>query len=325
MRTFRSFIIVIWVLLLVSCGASKSSPTTTPTVSVPTINLALVKDVQPNKYVNLDYGIKININDGRANDKASRIVYKHDDYLTSTPQVHVYPEVMSFVNESMKRYMRTMGFNLDADIATDYLLAVSLKEFNVNYLSGIGWSGIVTMEIEVYDNNRHLVYPNVSVVGRSNKSGSGNNYTTATDAMNTAYANALEDIDWDRIAFFLNRAKFPSLEANKQVQGTGNTSLEHQVIRWYVDSSPKGADVTWRVVSSTPDVKNTNMNYVGSTPYESTETFDIKGLTFNNSGDIQIEVSCEKAGYITQKRRFNLRQVIEQKEISTKFNLVKEE
>lgn len=325
MRMFRLFILVICMLLLASCGASKSSTTKSQVQHLPTVNLALVKNAQPNKYVNLDYGIKININDGRTYDKASRIVYKHDNYLTSTPQVNVYPEVMSFVNESMKRYMRTMGFNLDADIATDYLLAISLKEFNVNYLSGIGWSGIVTMEIEVYDNNRQLVYPNVPIIGRSNRSGNGNDYNTATDVMNMAYTNALEDIDWDRIAFFLNRAANPSMEANKQVQGAGNTSLEHQVIRWYIDSSPKGADVTWRVVSSTPNVKNTNMNYVGSTPYESTETFDIKGLTFNNSGDVQIEVSCEKAGYITQKKRFNLRQVIEQKEISTKFNLVKEE
>lgn len=323
MKTLKYIVLALTVLLGVSCTSQK--PSATHTTNTPTINLALVKDAQANKFVNLDYGIKVNINDGRAYDKAARIVYKHDNYLTSNPTVKVYPEVMSFVNESMKRYMRTMGFNLDSDIATDYMLAISVKEFNVNYLSGIGWSGIVNMEIEVYDNNRQLIYPNVSIIGRSNRSGSGNDYNTATAAMNAAYVNALEDIDWDRIAYFLNRASSPALEGNKQVQGSGNTALEHQVIRWYVDSNPKGADVTWRVVSSTPDVKNTNMNYVGSTPYESTETLDIKGLTFNNSGDVQIELSCEKAGYVTQKKRFNLRQVIDQKEISTKFNLVKEE
>ena len=92
-----------------------------------------------------------------------------------------------------------------------------------------------------------------------------------------------------------------------------------------VQTDKKGADVSIRIVSSTPEVKNTNSNFVGSTPYETTETFDIKGLTYNNSGNVQIEVSCEKAGYVTQRRRFNLRQAIDQKEISTKFNLVKEE
>ena len=322
MKTLK-YIVLALVLLGTSCGSQRTS---TPfATNTPTINLALIKDAQVNKFVNLDYGIKVNINDSRAYDRAARIVYQHDNYLTSTPKVNVYPEVMSFVNESMKRYMRTMGFNLDADIATDYLLSVSLKEFNVNYLSGIGWSGVVNMEIEVYDNNRQLVYPYVSIVGRSNRTGNGKDYNTATAAMNAAYVNALEDIDWDRIAFFLNRASSPALEGNRPVQGGGNTALEHQVIRWYVDSSPRGADVRWRVVSSTPDVKNTNLNYVGTTPYESTETFDIMGLTFNNSGNVQIEISCEKIGYITQSRRFDLRQVIEQKEISTKFNLIKEE
>ena len=71
-------------------------------------------------------------------------------------------------------------------------------------------------------------------------------------------------------------------------------------------------------------MKNTNSKFVGTTPYETTESFDIKGMNYNNSGNIQIEITCEKPGYITQTKRFNLRQAIDQKEITTKFNLVKE-
>ena len=114
-------------------------------------------------------------------------------------------------------------------------------------------------------------------------------------------------------------------KANKKVTGDGSTSLENTVIRWYIDSYPKGADVFTRVISSTPDVKNSNQNYVGTTPYETTEAFDIKGLSLNNAGDVQIEVTCEKPGYLSQKKRFNVLQAIDQKEISTKFNLVKDE
>lgn len=131
-------------------------------------------------------------------------------------------------------------------------------------------------------------------------------------------------IDWDSIAAQLKVAKHAQQEGNKQVTGDGNTALERTIVRWYITSKPQGADVYWRVVSSTPDVQNTNANYIGNTPYESTESFDIKGLTYNNSGNVQIEVTCEKAGYISQKKRYNLRQVIDQKELSSKFNLVKE-
>ena len=215
--------------------------------------------------------------------------------------------------------MRTMGFNLDADVSTDYMMQVSITDFNISYLSGTGWSGTVKLNVEVYDQNRNLVYPNVPFIGRANKTGNSSDYILASSVMNTAYVNALEDIDWDRIAFFLQ-----STNPNKQVTGDGSTALEKFVIRWYITSKPQGADVYWRDVSSTPDVKNTNQNFLGSTPYESTETLDIKGLKMNNAGNVQIEVSIEKDGYVTQNKRFNLEQVIDQKEISTKFNLVKE-
>lgn len=309
-------------LAVVTFGACTSSRTVYVPPQPKVFNLALVKNAQADKYVGMDYGIRLNVDDARS---TTKVLTKYDASAISMPEVSVTPDVHSFVAESMRRYMRTMGFNLDADIATDYMMNVSIKEYNVGYLSGIGWAANVSLEVKVYDAKRQLVYPSVIAVGRANVQGSASSFSYGTQAINTAYVNALEDIDWDRIAFFLTKASSPKQEANKQVQGEGNTALESTIIRWYIDSAPKGADVSWRIVSSTPEVKNTNQNYVGSTPYETTESFDIKGLTYNNSGNVQIEVTCEKAGYITQKRRFNLKQAIDQKEISTKFSLIKEE
>lgn len=321
MKKVRFLLFASLIMLAASCSTSK----TLDRYKVQTINLALVKDAQARRFVNLDYGIKVNITDGRSSEKASNIVFKHDNYSIIKPKVNVYPDVVPFIAESMKRYMRTMGFNLDADIATDYLMTVSVKEFNVDYLAGIGWSGIVNMEIEVYNSDRQSVYPNVSIVGRSNKTGSGNDFTIANAVMNEAYANALEDIDWERIAFFLNRASSPKDEPNKQVNGQGNTALEHLTIHWDIDSRPQGADISWRVISSTPEVKDQNRRYLQTTPYETTETFDIKGLTYNNAGDVQIEIRCEKNGYYTQTKKFNMLSIIDEKEISAHFRLVKDE
>lgn len=316
----NSILLAVFALFITSCGTSKHVAPQQPAPFTTYLNL--VKEAQSNRFVGLDYGIRLNVKDGRATDA---ILHKYDASAVYKPQVSAMPDVKSFVSESLRRYMRTMGFNLDADVETDYMLTITIKEYNLSYLSGLGWSGTVALEVQVHDHNRQLVYPNVTAIGRANISAGSNNHDLASQSLNLAYANALEDIDWDRIAFFLKKASNPALEGNKKVTGEGNTALESTIIRWYIDSSPKGADVSTRVVSSTSDVKNTNQNYVGSTPYETTEAFDIKGLTFNNSGDVQIEVTCEKAGYITQKKRFNLRQAIEQKEISTKFNLVKDE
>lgn len=327
MKRFSFYWLIALMPLLTSCFSSK--PVTSSTIQTGNISLALIGNPQANKYINLDYGIRLNVKDGRAN---TQVLQKYDASATQKPYVTVQPEVTSFVSESTRRYMRTMGFNLDADVATDYMLNLTIKEFNINYLSGTGWTATVSLNVEVYDHNRKLVYPSVTAVGRANASSLGmsaqhiaNQWERASLILNQAYATALEDIDWDRIAFFCDKASSPKQEANKQVTGDGSTSLESLVVRWYIDSTPKGADVTWRIVSSTPEVKNTNFNYVGSTPYESTETFDIKGLTYNNSGNVQIEISCEKAGYVTQRKRFNLNQVIDQKDLSTKFNLIKDE
>ena len=323
-KTVLSILLISFLISLVSCSSLSYTPAPAPKPEPPTINLALTSQAYSNKFVNLDYGIRLNIRDERASHKQT-ILYKHDNHLTSKPVVNVYPDVRSFVSESMRRYMRTMGFNLDSDISTDYMLNVSIKEYNISYLSGIGWSGTVSMTISINDNNNQLVYPNVEIVGRATRQSSGSNYSVATEVINSAYANALEDIDWDRIAYFLKRADSPAQEKNKQVTGDGSTSLEHTILNWEVTSRPAGADVYWRVISSTPDVKNTNKNYKSTTPYESTESFDIKGLTYNNSGDVQIEILCEKPGYLPQKKVFNVRAAIDQKSINAHFTLVKDE
>lgn len=311
-----SFLAVL-VFILASCG-------TPSVITIPpqTLPLSLAKLPQSNIYINMDYGIRLNVTDKRSNEG---VLSKYDVALNvNRPKVSTYPEIIPFVSESMKKYMQTMGFDLDSDINTDYMLQAEVTQFHVSYLSGMGWMGTVCLDIQIYDENRKQVYPRTAITGRASVSGSYNNFSNAASALNEAYVNALNDIDWNRIAYFLKRADSPAQEKNKQVSGGGDTALEHTIIRWFVDSAPKGADVYWRVVSSTPDVKNTNQNYLGTTPYESTESFDIKGLTYNNSGDVQIEISCEKAGYAPQRKRFNLRQAIDQKEISTKFNLVSE-
>lgn len=306
---------------LLACTTSRRTPVQTP--SSYTLDMALIKDAPSDRYVDLDYGIRLTVKDARSN---IRILTKYDASAITLPTVHVRPELVSFVSESTRRYMRTMGFKFDADVSSDYMMTLSIKEYNVGYLSGIGWSATVQLNVEVHDRNRTLVYPNVVAVGRSNiGGGAGDVAGGAAKALNTAYATALEDIDWDRIAYFLKRSSHPEQEKNKQVRGDGNTALEHLTIHWDVNSRPQGADISWRIISSTPEVKNQNYRYLNTSPYESTETFDIKGLTFNNAGNVQVEIKCEKSGYYTQSKRFNCTSVLEEKEISAFFRLVPEE
>lgn len=95
---------------------------------------------------------------------------------------------------------------------------------------------------------------------------------------NEIYTQALEQINWNRIASFLRTEQLPKEEPQKQVQGYGDTALENTIIRWDVQSRPQGADIFWRVISKTPEVKSTNNKYLMTTPYEATKSLDIKGL-----------------------------------------------
>lgn len=106
----------------------------------------------------------------------------------------------------------------------------------------------------------------------------------------------------------------------------GKTSLEQTIIRWMVDSDPQGARIFYRIVSSVPaEVKNTNESYLLTTPYEETRSFNILGLTYDNAHNVQMEIKLMKPGYHTQIKRFNLRQVLDQQEVSAFFSLVKKE
>lgn len=304
---------------MVSCSSAKK---VAEPAQPQTINLALVENPQADKYANLEYGIRLNVQDGRSD---KRLIQIYDAAATSKPTVNVRPGIGSFVPESMRRYMRTMGFNMDADVATDYLMQITIKEFHTDWLSGIGWNGTVIMEVKIFDHNRAVVYPATEVAGRASIYGSAQSISYAQQAINNAYAAALADVDWDRVAYFLHRAKDPKQEANKKVTGEGNTALEHIAVHWNVNSRPQGADVSWRVISQTPDVKNQNYKYLETTPYEGTETINIKGLTYNNAGNVQIEIKCEKRGYYSQTKKLDILSIIDDNDVSYMFRLVPED
>lgn len=293
-------------------------------------NIELILPTSANvsqRYGNLDYGLRIQV---RSDVREDRFVNTAD--LPSKEAADVPSLVMDYtltecIEQYLDSYATGLGFKVGSSSNSDYVLRVTIKDFRLRIRDYnikkkvFASSGAMVISWELLD------AANQTVIGQSTCTGRGTARTMERIAypLTQAYEDALNGIDWDRIASQLKIAGTARQEKNKEVTGAGNSALEHTVIRWYIISTPQGADVSWRVVSSTPGVANTNANFVGNTPYESTESFDIKGLTYNNSGNVQIEVTCEKAGYLPQRKRFNLRQAIDQKEISAKFNLVKEE
>lgn len=120
----------------------------------------------------------------------------------------------------------------------------------------------------------------------------------------------------------------PSIPAGQETarvsrDNPGQTSMESTILRWYFDSDPRGARIYYRVISNVPaEVKNTNETYLTSTPYEETKSFSIPGLTYENSRNVTIEIKISRKGYEDQVKRYNVRQALDQQEISGFFELV---
>ena len=114
-------------------------------------------------------------------------------------------------------------------------------------------------------------------------------------------------------------------EAYRQKQNRKAGKEDNFTFHVSINSRPQGAECYWRIKSATPDVKKQDDKYLAPTPYESMDTFNIKGLTYKNSADVQLEIRCEKQGYYEQKKVFDMRSIMDEKEISAMFMLIKEE
>lgn len=124
---------------------------------------------------------------------------------------------------------------------------------------------------------------------------------------------------------YKNDPTIPKGQAKARVDrdNAGQTDMERTIIRWYFDSDPRGARIYYRVISNNPaEVKNTNEAYLTTTPYEETKGFGIPGLTYENSRNVTIEIKVSKKGFADQVKRYNVRQALDQQEISGFFELV---
>lgn len=320
MKQIKIVSALVMALAVTSCVSAKKTQPVQPTV----YNINLECNATPDAhYNNLTHGLDIYVTsniENRAVIDASESNASVRDKISNS-KVNIDPQIKTFVNEATSLYARSLGINVGGNLGSDYSLRLDVLNFKVVLGNGTSNRGIVELAYTLSNPDNEILMRQ-TVRGRYVAQ---DNRTSLSAMLNKAFAKALQDINWDGIAGYLKTPKRADQQPTTQVKGDGNTALESTIIRWNVESRPAGADVYWRVVSSTPDVKNTNSTYLGTTPYESTESFDIRGLSFENSGNVQIEVKCERSGYIPQTRRFNLRQVIDQKEISTKFNLVKDE
>ncbi len=227
-------------------------------------------------------------------------------------------EFCNFFIAPTSHYIKSMGL-CEMSANTDYklLLTINNEFFSLNTV----WFDI---DVRLKDEKGFELFCQKGV-SASTQFDLDKDIKSMSNAINETYTQVLEQINWNQIASFLQVKQLPKDEPQKQVQGLGDTALEQTIIRWDVQSRPQGADIFWRVVSKTPEVKSTNNRYLQTTPYEATRTMDIRGLTYQTAGNVRIILRCEKDGYMPQEKEYDVRMILDQEEISAFFRLVKEE
>ena len=140
MKFFNFINLIALAIIVTSCSTATKVVKTPQQPQESTIHLSLVDNPQADKYANLEYGIRLNVQDSRSD---KRMIQVYDAVATSKPIVNVYPDVNSFIPEGIRRYMRTMGFNMDADVATDY------SNCSANRLKGIAYSEKLRKSLQI--------------------------------------------------------------------------------------------------------------------------------------------------------------------------------
>ena len=221
----------------------------------------------------------------------------------------------NFFNLPIINYVHSMGFTEMSPI-TDYKLLITINCADANTRTG---ARKMEVSASLLNNNGTVIFTQKGL------SSNGPSKPFSNDMFDDVLTQVLEQINWNRIASYLKTDKPAKDESNQIVKGYGDTDLEQTIIRWDIQSRPQGADLFWRVVSKTPEVKSTNNKYLMTTPYEATKAMDIKGLTYQTASNVRIILRCEKDGYLPQEKEFDVRMILDQEEISAFFKLVKEE
>ena len=251
------------------------------------------------QFYDLTTGLQVRVNPTQPQSSTDKNIY-----LMSNSGIFHMPTIS---------YVKSMGFK-EMNSGQDFTLTITLNKIDVNT-----WNGKVdvTLGVKMTDASGAVIYNQEAMAA-------GTSVTNVPRCLNETYTQALEQINWVQIASFLKVERLAKYEPSKQVEGLGTTALEQTIIRWDVQSRPQGADIFWRVVSKTPNVKSTNNKYLNTTPYEATKSLDIKGLTYQTAGNVRIILRCEKEGYLPQEKEYDVRMVVDQEEISAFFRLVKE-
>lgn len=167
-------------------------------------------------------------------------------------------------------------------------------------------------------------------------------YETATEYWNGTYEYHEAGIGQYRQKYYIVKPdgysvmaflkKDPSYTATRSeqqnpVSASQNTVKNNSelILQCNIDSEPEDARIFWRIISQNKNIRSTELQYLGKTPYRDKKAFRIAGLSKENANNVKLELVVRKNGYYDETKLFSLSELFDIMEINGFFELQKKE
>jgi hypothetical protein len=180
------------------------------------INLSLTGDTEAGKFRNYNATIQISV---RLNIHPENIMNRYDANPVFSPILTPNPALESFVSNSLGDWVSRLGFAINN---SGLVLYVTILQFEINYLSGNGWTGTSKLTFKLLGSNQEELF-NQTTTGYSKKLGSADDFNIAAEVINKAYYESLNLVEWVNIARVASNGMIRVNTAQNQNQKPGQT------------------------------------------------------------------------------------------------------
>jgi hypothetical protein len=244
------------------------------------INLALTGDIPANQFSNYNTGVRLSvrINVQKPNDMMNR----DDANPVFSTELTPNPDLETFVKRSITDYLERIGIKINS---SGKLLNVIVQQFEINYLSGNGWTGTAKLTFILLGNNQEELFKQ-SPRGFNKLNGTADNYSEAAFVINEAYFEALKLVDWGKLAFTAAQGDVQNNLAQTPKNTQTNQTLTNQAVQNQVKNSPET-----EVIKSAVSLSDIDMN-IPLTYQKNENTFAV--IIGNEDYDNEIKVKFAK-------------------------------
>jgi hypothetical protein len=160
------------------------------------VRLALTGDITANIYSNYNPGIQLNIRSTIRN--PDNIMNRYDANPIYAPVLTPNPDIETFASNNIKNYLERIGFTVNTN-TTSPVLNILIQQYEINYLSGNGWTGTVKMTFGLVGSGQYELYSYTSR-GFYKMTGDPKTFSEAAEAINKAFFECLSKVDWNTVA-----------------------------------------------------------------------------------------------------------------------------